>query len=50
MVACRGTAYRAPTSDTWRYRIGRFRIFYIVSREERVVALVSLGDRKDAYR
>jgi len=38
------------TPDTWRYRIGRFRVFYTVSPEERVVALFSLDDRKDAYR
>lgn len=36
--------------DTWRYRIGRFRIFYLVSPEERIVALITLDDRKDAYR
>ena len=38
------------TPDTWRYRIGRFRIFYLVSRSERIVALLSIDDRRDAYR
>ncbi len=41
---------RGYTPVTWRYRIGRFRIFYLVSRSERIVALLSIDDRKDAYR
>jgi mRNA interferase RelE/StbE len=36
--------------DTWRYRIGRCRIFCLVSPEERIIALLPLDDRKDAYR
>jgi mRNA interferase RelE/StbE len=34
--------------DTWRYRIGKYRIFYII--EQQVVSMVSLDHRKDAYK
>ena len=36
--------------DTWRYRIGKFRLFYVVDTEERVVFMLTVDDRKDAYR
>ena len=35
---------------TWRLCIGSYRLFYRIDDEERVVWLVSLSDRKDAYR
>ncbi len=34
--------------DTWRYRIGKYRIFYII--EKQVVSMISLDHRKDAYK
>jgi mRNA interferase RelE/StbE len=36
--------------DTWRYRIGNYRIFYIVNEQEHVVFLLTIDDRKDIYR
>ena len=36
--------------DTWRYRIGKFRIFYIVDQDERIIYILSVDHRKDAYR
>lgn len=36
--------------DTWRYRIGNHRIFHIVDEKERVVFLLTIDNRKDAYR
>ena len=36
--------------DTWRYRIGKFRLFYIVTQEESVIYILTIDDRKDAYR
>jgi len=36
--------------DTWRYRIGKFRIFYIIDQEERIIYLLTVEKRKDAYR
>ena len=36
--------------ETWRYRIGRFRVFYMVREDARVVYILSVDDRKDAYR
>lgn len=34
--------------DTWRYRIGRYRIFYIIEKE--IVSIISIDYRKDAYK
>ena len=34
----------------WRYRIGNFRVFYAIERERRVVAILTIDLRKDAYR
>ena len=38
------------TPDTWRYRVGKFRIFYIVDQEEQIIYLLTVENRKDAYR
>ena len=40
---------RGYVPETWRYRIGSFRLFYIVDEVEKIVALISIDDRKDAY-
>ncbi|MFC1601779.1 type II toxin-antitoxin system RelE/ParE family toxin [Candidatus Sumerlaeota bacterium] len=36
--------------DTWRYRIGKFRLFYIVDKDEQLVFMLTVDDRKDAYK
>jgi mRNA interferase RelE/StbE len=36
--------------DAWRYRIGKFRMFYSVDLEERVIYILSVDLRRDAYR
>jgi mRNA interferase RelE/StbE len=36
--------------ETWRYRIGRFRIFFGIDESNRIVNILTLDDRKDAYR
>jgi len=41
---------RGYTPDTWRYRIGRFRVFYTVGEDERIVFMLTVEARKDAYR
>jgi mRNA interferase RelE/StbE len=41
---------RGYEPDTWRYRIGSFRIFYAVNPKDRIVAMLTVDDRKDAYR
>ena len=38
------------TPETWRYRIGKFRVFYIVDQEEQIIYVLSVDNRKDAYR
>lgn len=40
---------KGDLSDIYRYRIGTFRLFYIVIESERRVVILSLRDRKDAY-
>lgn len=41
---------RGYTPDTWRYRIGRFRVFYTVDQDQRIVYVLSIDQRTDAYR
>lgn len=41
---------RDYSPDTWRYRIGPFRLFYSVDIDESVVYLLTIGYRRDAYR
>lgn len=36
--------------DTWRYRIGPYRLFYSVNDGEMIVFILTVDDRKDAYR
>jgi mRNA interferase RelE/StbE len=36
--------------ETWRYRIGPYRLFYSVDEDERIVFMLTIDDRKDAYR
>ena len=38
------------TPETWRYRIGKFRVFYIVDQDEQILYILTVDDRKDAYR
>lgn len=38
------------TPETWRYRIGKFRLFYVVDQAERIAYILTVDDRKDAYR
>lgn len=35
--------------ETWRYRIGRFRVFYLIDEETRIVKFLTIEQRKDAY-
>ncbi|MEN6450982.1 MAG: type II toxin-antitoxin system RelE/ParE family toxin [Thermoguttaceae bacterium] len=41
---------RGYTPETWRYRIGRFRVFYAIDDADRIVSMLTVDDRKDAYR
>ena len=36
--------------DTWRYRLGKFRLFYTVDHENRIICILTFDFRKDAYR
>jgi len=35
--------------ETWRYRIGKYRLFYVIDKEEKVIYIISIDLRKDAY-
>ncbi|HEY3319162.1 MAG TPA: hypothetical protein VGP72_01640 [Planctomycetota bacterium] len=41
---------RGYTPAMWRYRIGGFRVFYTVGEAERIVYMLSVEARKNAYR
>ncbi|NQV74071.1 type II toxin-antitoxin system RelE/ParE family toxin [bacterium] len=41
---------RGYEPDTWRYRIGRFRLFYHVDPSSGVIYMLTIDHRKDAYR
>ena len=41
---------RGFAPDTWRYRIGRYRVFYTVDEDDRTVYVLTVEARKDAYR
>jgi len=37
------------TPETWRYRIGKFRLFYMIDDEGQIVYMLTIDHRKDAY-
>ncbi|MFA7157964.1 MAG: type II toxin-antitoxin system RelE/ParE family toxin [Kiritimatiellia bacterium] len=39
--------YEPPT---WRYRNGSYRLFYALDNEKKIVFILTIDDRKDAYR
>jgi mRNA interferase RelE/StbE len=36
--------------DTWRYRIGKYRLFYIVDKKEQIIFIITIDNRKNAYK
>ena len=38
------------TPPTWRYRIGPYRVFYSLDEDGKIVFILTIDDRKDAYR
>ena len=35
--------------ETWRYRIGKYRLFYVIDETDKIVYIISIDLRKDAY-
>ena len=35
--------------ERWRYRIGRYRLFYMINEAEMIVSFLAIDQRKDAY-
>ena len=36
--------------ETWRYRVGQFRVFYGIDEQEHIVNIFTIDNRKDVYR
>jgi mRNA interferase RelE/StbE len=41
---------RNYTTDTWRYRIAKYRFFYEIDEKEYLVFMIAADARKDSYR
>ena len=35
--------------ETWRYRIGKFRLFYLIEEKEHTIYMLTIDYRTDAY-
>ncbi len=35
--------------ETWRYRVGDFRIFYTIKDKTKIISILTISDRKDSY-
>lgn len=35
--------------DTWRYRIGKYRLFYVIDESDKIIYILSIDLRKDVY-
>ncbi len=35
--------------EIWRYRIGKYRLFYVIEETEKTIFILSIDLRKDAY-
>jgi len=35
--------------ETWRYRIGKYRVFYAIDETEKIIYMLTIDLRKDAY-
>ena len=40
---------RGYDPDTWRYRVGNYRLFYEIDEQESVIYIFTIDLRKDAY-
>ena len=40
---------RSYTPDTWRYRIGKLRIFYEIDGDDLIIIMITASQRKDSY-
>lgn len=40
---------RSYVPETWRFRIGKYRLFYSIDESDKIVFIVTVEFRKDAY-
>ncbi|MEO5333000.1 MAG: type II toxin-antitoxin system RelE/ParE family toxin [Magnetococcus sp. YQC-5] len=45
-----GSKKLAGVADTWRIRVGDYRIIYIIEDDRLVVLIVKIGHRREVYR
>ncbi len=36
--------------NIWRYRIGRYRLFYMINKHEEIISILTIDARKDIYK
>jgi len=41
---------RGYNPETWRYRIGEFRLFYSIDYKEKIIFILTIDRRKDVYK
>ncbi len=41
---------RDYSPETWRYRIGKYRFFYQIDEQEKIIFMIAADHRKQAYR
>lgn len=46
----RGATKLVGTADSWRIRVGDYRVVYVIRDDVLVVIVVKIGHRKDVYR
>ena len=44
-----GMLLKGYVPETWRYRIGKYRLFYCIEEKDKIVAVLTVEFRKDAY-
>ena len=40
---------RSYSPDTWRYRIGKYRLFYEIEEEVKIIDIIAIETRQNAY-
>jgi mRNA interferase RelE/StbE len=40
---------RSYVPEMWRFRIGKFRVFYSINEDDKIVFIITVEFRKDSY-
>jgi mRNA interferase RelE/StbE len=44
-----GTKLRGKLEGLWRWRVGKYRVIYLIDEKEKTIVLVDVGLRKSIY-